>query len=82
MNDNHNLGVAYTDIAVGLDSRQRRSAGIANTGSDRIGVEEQLMHLAIYNCARYRLTIPAVERWIAAGRPGIKHAACNLKPRA
>jgi Fic family protein len=33
-------------------------------------VEEELMHLAIYNCARYRLTIPAVERWIAAGRPG------------
>ena len=31
-------------------------------------VEEELMHLAIYNCARYRLTIPAVERWIAARR--------------
>jgi hypothetical protein len=32
-------------------------------------VEEELMHLAIYNCARYRLAIPAVERWIAARRP-------------
>jgi len=31
-------------------------------------VEEELVHLAIYNCARYRLTIPAVEHWIAAGR--------------
>lgn len=38
-------------------------------------VEEELAHLAIYNCARYRLTTPAVERWIAAGRPGLKHAA-------
>lgn len=38
-------------------------------------VEEELAHLAIYNCARYRLAIPAVERWIAAGRPGLKHAA-------
>ena len=38
-------------------------------------VEEELMHLAIYNCARYRLSIPAVERLIAAGRPGLKHAA-------
>jgi hypothetical protein len=36
---------------------------------------EELAHLAIYNCARYRLTISAVERWIAAGRPGLKHAA-------
>jgi hypothetical protein len=38
-------------------------------------VEEELMHLAIYNCARYRLTIPAVERWIAAGRPGAPRGA-------
>jgi Fic family protein len=38
-------------------------------------VEEELAHLAIYNCARYRLTATAVERWIAAGRPGLKHAA-------
>ena len=34
-------------------------------------VEEELSHLAIYNCARYRLTTAAVERWIAAGRPGL-----------
>jgi Fic family protein len=34
-------------------------------------VEQELSHLAIYNCARYRLTIPVVERWIAAGRPGL-----------
>jgi Fic family protein len=38
-------------------------------------VEEELAHLAIYNCARYRLTTTAVERWIAAGRPGLEHAA-------
>ncbi len=33
-------------------------------------VREELAHLEIYNCARYRLSIPAVERWISAGRPG------------
>jgi Fic family protein len=38
-------------------------------------VEEELAHLAIYNCARYRLTTAAVERWIAASRPGLTHAA-------
>jgi Fic family protein len=37
-------------------------------------LDEELAHLAIYNCARYRLTTPAVERWIAAGRPGLKRA--------
>jgi hypothetical protein len=31
-------------------------------------VDEELAHLAIYNCARYRLAIGAVERWITAGR--------------
>jgi hypothetical protein len=38
-------------------------------------VDEELAHLAIYNCARYRLTISAVERWIAAGRPGVRRHA-------
>ena len=38
-------------------------------------VTEELAHLAIYNCARYRLTTPAVERWIAAGRPGLEPVA-------
>lgn len=33
-------------------------------------VREELAHLEIYNCARYRLSIPVVERWISAGRPG------------
>jgi Fic family protein len=32
---------------------------------------EELTHLQIYNCARYRLSIPITERWIAAGRPGL-----------
>jgi len=32
---------------------------------------EELAHLEIYNCARYRLSIPITERWIAAGRPGL-----------
>jgi hypothetical protein len=36
--------------------------------------KEELSHLQIYNCARYRLAIPAVERWVAAGRPGLDSA--------
>jgi Fic family protein len=31
---------------------------------------EELNHLEVYNCARYRLTYAAVERWLLAGRPG------------
>lgn len=42
-------------------------------------VEAELAHLAIYNCARYRLTATAVERWIAAGRPGLDHTVRNLQ---
>jgi hypothetical protein len=30
----------------------------------------ELTHLAVYNCARSRLTMPAVEHCIAAGRFG------------
>ena len=44
-------------------------------------VEEELAHLAIYNCARYRLTIPAVERWIAAGRPGLEQSALRVREK-
>jgi len=32
-------------------------------------VRDELLHLEVYNCARYRLGFPQVERWIAAGRP-------------
>jgi Fic family protein len=32
-------------------------------------VEEELAHLAIYNCARYRLTTGNTQEWIAKGRP-------------
>lgn len=53
------------------------SSAIASLGIDPADLDaftrlvgEELAHLAIYNCARYRLAIPAVERWIAAGRPG------------
>ncbi len=33
-------------------------------------VRDELLHLEVYNCARYRLGFSQVERWIAAGRPG------------
>jgi hypothetical protein len=32
-------------------------------------VRVELASLAPYNCARYRLTIPRTENWIARGRP-------------
>ena len=33
-------------------------------------VHAELAHLEVWNCARFRLSIPEVEQWIAAGRPG------------
>lgn len=33
-------------------------------------VRTELDHLQPYNCARFRLNLASVERWIAAGRPG------------
>lgn len=33
-------------------------------------VRAELAHLEVWNCARFRLSIPDVEQWIAAGRPG------------
>ncbi len=33
-------------------------------------VRAELAHLEVWNCARFRLPIPEVEQWIAAGRPG------------
>ena len=34
-------------------------------------LRDELAHLELYNCARYRLGPALVERWIAAGRPGL-----------
>lgn len=34
-------------------------------------LQEELQHLEIYNCARYRLGLALVEKWIAGGRPGV-----------
>jgi Fic family protein len=73
------LGEAMRRVVAGGESGREAvaSLGIEPVDLDVFThlVEEELTHLAIYNCARYRLTIPAVERWIAAGRPGHKHAA-------
>lgn len=33
--------------------------------------QNDLEHLQPYNCARFQLSIPYVDRWIKAGRPGI-----------
>lgn len=73
------LGKAIRQVVAGGESGPAAvaSLGIAPVDLDAFTrlVEEELAHLAIFNCARYRLTIPVVERWIAAGRPGLKPAA-------
>jgi Fic family protein len=33
-------------------------------------VRAELAHLETWNCARFRVSIPEVEQWIAGGRPG------------
>jgi len=67
------LGEAIRRVVAGGESGPAAitSLGIESVDLDVFTrlVEEELAHLAIYNCARYRLTISAVERWIAAGRP-------------
>ena len=35
----------------------------------RILLLDELKKLEVFNCARYRLTMSAVQAWIAAGRP-------------
>jgi Fic family protein len=67
------LGEAIRRVVAGGESGP---AVVASLGIEPIDfdvftrlVEEELAHLAIYNCARYRLTISDVQRWIAAGRP-------------
>jgi Fic family protein len=71
----------YRDELADLVRRVVVGASIADLGSPagvaaadlapfiRI-VRDELAHLEVYNCARYRLGFPLVERWIAAGRPG------------
>jgi Fic family protein len=73
------LGEAIRQVVAGGASAP---AAIASLGIEPVDldaltrlVEQELAHLAIYNCARYRLTLSAVERWIAAGRPGLKRSA-------
>lgn len=34
-------------------------------------LQDELRHLATYNCARYRLSIRLTEEWIRDGRPGL-----------
>jgi hypothetical protein len=67
------LGEAVRKVVYGGESAPAAIATVGVEPDDvdaftRI-VEQELTHLAIYNCARYRLTGPIVERWIAAGRP-------------
>jgi Fic family protein len=67
------LGEVMRKVVYGGESAPAAIATVGITPVDvdafsRI-VEQELTHLEIYNCARYRLTGPIVERWIAAGRP-------------
>jgi len=64
--------------AIGLVVRERQSAQTAIEG---LGLSEEvapgfrqmllteLERLEVFNCARYRLTLPATQAWIAAKRP-------------
>ena len=75
VNNREVLGEVIRRVVAGGESSPQAIASLGIEPADldvftRLA-EEELTHLAIYNCARYRLTIPAVERWIAAGRPGI-----------
>lgn len=47
--------------------------GIAPADLDRFAqlLREELQHLEIYNCARYRLGLALTDKWLAAGRPGL-----------
>jgi Fic family protein len=67
------LGEAIRRVVAGGESSPAAVASLGIEPVDLDGfarlIEEELAHLAIYNCARYRLTISAVERWVAAGRP-------------
>ena len=67
-----------TDVVQRVVANELLEVVIASLGLPPPDVEaftrlakEELSHLQIYNCARYRLAIPAVERWVAAGRPGL-----------
>jgi Fic family protein len=75
------LGEAIRQVLAGGETGP---AIIASLGIEQVDLdafkrllEEELAHLAIYNCARYRLAIPAVERWLAAGRPGLNKVPAN-----
>ena len=64
--------------AIGLVVRERKPVQAAMQelaldadtapGFQRL-LTEELAKLEVFNCARYRLTMPATEAWIAAGRP-------------
>jgi hypothetical protein len=79
------IGEAIRRVIAGGESSPRviASLGIEPTDIEVFTrlVQEELAHLAIYNCARYRLTIPAVERWIAAGRPGFEQSAMGVREK-
>lgn len=63
--------VAHEPIKAVIDSLGLPQGDVA--GFTRLA-QGELTHLQSYNCARYRLAMPAVERWIAAGRPGLDSA--------
>ncbi len=68
------LGDAIRRVVIGGESSRAASdsIGVEPVDADAFTrlVEAELANLAIYNCARYRLAIQVVDRWVAAGRPG------------
>lgn len=58
-------GVSPEAAVAGLGIPQEEQPAFADH------LRKELMHLETFNCARFRLEAPAVERWIEAGRPGL-----------
>ncbi len=57
-------GEPLTDAIEGLHISPEDQTEFVST------VRAELAHLEVWNCARFRLPIPEVEQWIAAGRLG------------
>ncbi|ALB92657.1 hypothetical protein [Burkholderia pseudomallei] len=58
-------GVSPEAAVAGLGIPQEEQVAFAEC------LRKELMHLETFNCVRFRLEAPAVERWIEAGRPGL-----------
>ena len=68
------VGELVRRVVSGSEALDAALVAVELPEDDRLAVREvahaELGNLETYNCARFRLAMSAVERWIAAGRPG------------